>query len=118
MPHDFLYDLKVARKRAGLTQADCGHLLGASNNVISQIELGQRMPTVRELCTLSVIYGDRFDGLYSAIARRVCTDIAVRLASLPDAPRIWLQRHARRRARTLERLTRTLPATTPESVCG
>ncbi len=118
MLKEFLYDLKSARKRAGLTQSDCGHLVGVSNNVISQIELGQRLPTVRELCALSVIYNQRFDSLYTAILRRVCSDVAVKLASLPEAPHTWLIRHGQRRTRTLARLTKTLQADSLKTICG
>ncbi|MEW9920373.1 helix-turn-helix transcriptional regulator [Marimonas sp. MJW-29] len=103
---EFTFDLKVARKRAGLTQVDCGHLLGASDNVISQLERGQRLPTLRELCSLSLIYGRSFECLYADLLRDVRKVLTEQLGSMPEAPKGWPAEQARQR--TLERLARRL----------
>ncbi|WP_197917297.1 helix-turn-helix domain-containing protein [Thiosulfatihalobacter marinus] len=106
MFENFIFDLKVARKKSGLTQADCGHLIGSSKNVISQIELGQRVPTVSELCSLSLIYGRSFDSFYADTLRKVRKDLASKLKSMPSEPKGWPGSFARRR--TLARLTSRL----------
>lgn len=103
---EFIFDLKVARKRSGLTQVDCGHLLGASDNVISQLERGQRPPTLRELCALSLIYGRSFDSLYADLLREVRDDLMEQLGSMPNAPKDWPAGQVRQR--TLERLAQRL----------
>lgn len=103
---EFTFDLKVARKRSGLTQVDCGHLLSASDNIISQIERGQRLPTVRELCALSLIYGRSFECLYADLLRDVRKDLMEQLGSMPHAPKDWPADQVRQR--TLERLARRL----------
>jgi DNA-binding XRE family transcriptional regulator len=56
MYQDFLIDLKTARRRSGLTQADCGHLLGGSKSKISNLETGRKLPSMKEICGLSLIY--------------------------------------------------------------
>ncbi|WP_094035896.1 hypothetical protein [Antarctobacter heliothermus] len=48
-------------------QSDCGHLVSVSHDAISQIKRGQRMPTIRELCALSLIYGRYFQSLYAEV---------------------------------------------------
>jgi transcriptional regulator with XRE-family HTH domain len=106
MFEEFICDLKVARKRAGLTQSDCGHLVGVTHDAISQIERGQRMPTIRELCALSLIHGRSFESLYGEILREVRSDLTANLATMPGEPRDWPA--AARRQRTLERLGRRL----------
>ncbi|WP_323771751.1 helix-turn-helix transcriptional regulator [Antarctobacter sp.] len=106
MFEEFICDLKVARKRAGLTQSDCGHLVGVSHDAISQIERGQRMPTIRELCALSLIYGRSFESLYVEVLREVREDLRDKLASMPTEPKDWPA--AARRQQTVERLARRL----------
>ena len=103
---EFIFDLKVARKRSGLTQVDCGHLLSASDNIVSQIERGQRLPTLRELCSLSLIYGRSFECLYAELFRQVRKDLMEQLGNMPDAPKDWLATKSRQRS--LERLARRL----------
>jgi transcriptional regulator with XRE-family HTH domain len=106
MFEEFICDLRVARKRAGLTQSDCGHLVGVSHDAISQIERGQRMPTIRELCALSLIYGRSFESLYAEVLREVRRDLGETLADMPEEPKDWSV--AARRQKTLERLAHRL----------
>ena len=103
------FDLKVARKRAGLTQFDCGHLLGISHNIISRIELGKRLPTIKELMTLSLIYGQSFEDFYRKLVQRVRNDLTARLANLPDAPADWPLK--RTRLHTIKQLWKCLQET-------
>jgi len=84
MSHDFILDLKCARRKSGLTQADCGHLLGGSTSKISQLELGKRLPTLIDICTLSLIFGRNFESLFSALFEDVRADLSERLGTLPE----------------------------------
>ena len=89
MISEFALDLKTARRKAGLTQEDCAHLLSVSVSLYSQIETGKRVPTVREICTLSLIYGRSFESLFSGIFRDARCDLHERLTTIPDAPQRW-----------------------------
>jgi transcriptional regulator with XRE-family HTH domain len=114
MFEEFIFDLKVARKKSGLTQVDCGHLIGSSKNIISQIELGQRVPTIKELCSLSLIYGRSFESFYTDTLHQVRKDLVRKLKSMPAEPKGWPGSFARRR--TLERLAGRLEEETREIV--
>lgn len=80
--------------------------MGISNNTISLIELGQRPPTVRELCALSVIYGCAFDRFLDDVLRTTRAGIAENLSSLPSAPEEWSRKGTR--AKTLQALAERL----------
>jgi transcriptional regulator with XRE-family HTH domain len=84
MFEEFILDLKVARKKSGLTQGDTGHLIGGSNHKISQLERGERPPTIREICTLSLIYGRNFESLFGDVFAQVRRDLSQNLDSLPE----------------------------------
>ncbi|MCK0103223.1 helix-turn-helix transcriptional regulator [Pseudohalocynthiibacter sp. F2068] len=84
MFEEFILDLKVARKKSGLTQEDCGHLIGGSNHKISQLERGERPPTIQEICALSLIYGRNFESLFGEMFTEVRKDLAENLETLPD----------------------------------
>ncbi|MCK0138923.1 helix-turn-helix transcriptional regulator [Aliiroseovarius sp. F47248L] len=103
---EFIFDLKAARKMSGLTQKDCGHLIGGSEYRISQLERGQRLPTIREICTLSLVFGKNFESLYGAIFDEVRNDLEVRLGHLSEPEKTIPGHH--NRTRTLERLHQRL----------
>ncbi|MDU8914236.1 hypothetical protein, partial [Aestuariicoccus sp. MJ-SS9] len=73
---------------------------------ISQIERGQRMPTIRELCALSLIYGRSFESLYAEILKEVRKDLRENLATMPAEPKEWPA--IERRRKSLDRLARRL----------
>ncbi len=103
---EFIFDLKVARKKSGLSQTDCGHLIGCSNHKISQLEHGDRLPTIREICALSLIHGRNFESLFGELFRQVRKDLEDNLETLPE-------KHGNRpevfaRAKTVERLAQRL----------
>ncbi|WP_172299998.1 helix-turn-helix transcriptional regulator [Pseudoruegeria sp. HB172150] len=102
----FNADLRLIRKRSGLTQADCGHLIGGKLHQISMIERGRRAPTIEEICALSILYGRSFEDLYAEAFEKTRRNIAVHLETLPEAPRDWPRGHIR--SRTLERLAERL----------
>ncbi len=87
MQNDFSLDLKTTRKQAGLTQKDCGHLLGGSESRIKQLEGGTRLPTLPEMCTLSLIYGRSFECLFTPLFADVRKRLGKRLGTMPDAPK-------------------------------
>jgi transcriptional regulator with XRE-family HTH domain len=96
MSNIFALDLRVARKKSGLTQADLAHLLGASRGKVSHLERGATVPTVRDICTLSMVYGKSFESLFAPIFEEIADKLNDRLSNLPDAPKGWLGRFNRK----------------------
>jgi transcriptional regulator with XRE-family HTH domain len=90
MYQEFAMDLKVARRKSGLTQVDCAHLVGIHETLLSQMENGRRMPTVKEICSLSMIYGRSFESLFSGVFQDVRSDLKERLITIPKAPKAWI----------------------------
>ena len=80
---EFAFDLKVARRKSGLSQSDCAHLLDVDRSKISRLERGDSPPTVRDICTLSLVYGKSFESLFCSIFKDVRNGLRERLASLP-----------------------------------
>lgn len=84
--HDaFLLDLRAARRKAGLTQGDVGHLLGKTIGVVSNIEAGARPPNLQEMMAFSLIFGKSFESYFGPVIDDVRADIAARLQTLPPA---------------------------------
>ncbi len=95
MHQAFAHDLRVARKKAGLSQKDCAHLLDVRQQRISALEIGDAIPTVSEICGLSLIFGKSFTSLFTAefaVARQFIDE---RLATLPVDKRNWLSKFNR-----------------------
>lgn len=90
MFEEFIFDLKVARKKSGLTQADCGHLIGVSGTVICQLENGNRLPTIKEISALSLIYGRSFESLFGPMFVEIRKELAENLLSLPESGNDWM----------------------------
>ena len=83
---EFICDLKIARKRSGLTQAECGHLIGVSADVVGQIERGLRLPTMREIIGLSLIYGKTFESFFEEFLGLIREEMIGALKEMPKAP--------------------------------
>jgi len=83
MLKQFALDLKVARRKSGLSQSDCAHLLDVDRTKISRLERGNCPPTVREFCTLSLVHGKSFESLFGKIFQEVRDALQERLASIP-----------------------------------
>ena len=81
MTNHFSIDLRCARRKAGLTQEDCGHLLGGSAGIICQLEKGKRLPTLKEVCSLSLIFGRSFETLFANVMSECRTELSDRLSS-------------------------------------
>ncbi len=87
MSKEFAMDLRLARRKAGFIQRDCAHLLGVNKGQVSALEKGKRLPTISQICTLSLIYGRSFESLFAELlqeARLILTD---RLKTLPELKR-------------------------------
>ncbi len=106
MTKEFILDLKVARHKSGLTQADCSHLLGGSRSKAAQLEAGQRLPTLKEICALSLIYGRSFESLFGDIFVEVRRELAENLSSLPELK--YTQASTFNRSATLDALAQRL----------
>lgn len=102
----FAHDLKVARRKSGLSQRDCGHLLAISQQRISQLETGRDLPTIPEICSLSLIYGRSFESLFGSVFDEVRKQISEQLTTLPNSKKGWIERFNRHS--TLNRLAARL----------
>lgn len=111
MIQEFTLDLRAARRNSGLRQVDCAHLMGVHKSKISNLETGRQRPSVRDICTLSMIYGRSFESLFSGIFDEVRADLAMRLPDV-SAP----GPHYKRRqnwSRTLRSLGERVEALNP-----
>jgi transcriptional regulator with XRE-family HTH domain len=97
MVYQFGLDLKVARRRSALTQADCAHLLGVDQPRISKFEAGTAVPTVVELSILCLIFDRPIGGMSQEIVISVGPSLQERLASMPPCPETWHDRAHRLR---------------------
>lgn len=106
MIDEFTFELRCARRKSGLTQADCSHLINVSENRISKLERGEAMPSLREMLSLSVLFGRTFECLFDPMMTDARRQIMSRIETLPDvAPK---NPNALRRGRTLETLVHRL----------
>ena len=106
MPKTFAFDLKVARRKSGLTQQDCAHLLNTQKSRISLLEQGKALPSVLDICTLSLLYGKSFESLFGSMLEDAHRALQERLATLPVPSNRWLGRFIRQN--TLNRLAARL----------
>jgi len=84
MYNNFAFDLKVARRKSGLSQSDCAHLLDVDRSKISRLERGDSPPTIRDICTLSLVHGKSFESLFGTVFQEVYDSLRERLASIPS----------------------------------
>ncbi len=84
MLKEFAFDLKVARRKSGLSQSDCAHLLDVDRTKIYRLERGDNPPTVREFCTLSLVHGKSFESLFGPMFQEVRDALIEQLASIPN----------------------------------
>ncbi|MHA7773857.1 hypothetical protein [Roseibium sp. M-1] len=75
---------------------------------MSSLETGKVLPTVPEICALSLIFGRTFESLFGAVFEDIRTDLKARLATLPTRNRNWLERFNRKH--TLNSLAERLEA--------
>ena len=53
MSTEFALDLRLARRKTGLTQRDIAHLLANQVTLVSELERGKRLPTDRKSTRLN-----------------------------------------------------------------
>ena len=108
MHEQFPADLKVARRKSCLSQADCAHLLGVDPSVMSKFEAGKAVPSVTQLTLLYVVLGEGARSLWSGLVLSLQDDLTQRLASMPKCPVNWPDQFNRQR--TLDALAERLAA--------
>ncbi|MEM1050633.1 MAG: helix-turn-helix transcriptional regulator [Pseudomonadota bacterium] len=80
----FAQDLKVARRRSGLSQKDLAILLEASEKEISSVESGKRLPTLSQITKLTLIFNRVFPSLYEMLREAARHELFRQLPSLPE----------------------------------
>ena len=95
MQNEFNLDLKVSRRKAGLTQRDEAHLLDIHPSKVSLMESGKALPNIRDVAALTVIYGRSFESLFQPIVREVQLNVKEHLTNMPASPQRWLLRFNR-----------------------
>ena len=95
MQNEFNLDLKVSRRKAGLTQRDEAHLLVIHPSKVSLMESGKALPSIRDIAALTVIYGRSFESLFQSMVREVQINLKERLRTMPASPHRWLLRFNR-----------------------
>lgn len=102
MSTQFALDLRLARKKSGLTQRDCAHLLAIQPSRLSDLEHGKTLPNLPEICTLSLIYGRNFESLFGQIFAGARQVLKERIVTLPKDTREYVG--TRNRSHQIERL--------------
>ena len=75
------------------------------------MEQGKRLPSVPEICTLSLIYGRSFESLFASALEEAHVALKERLATLPAISNRWIGRFNRHN--TLNRLAARLDSYHP-----
>ena len=104
----FALDFRVARRNAGLTQADCAHLLNVDPATVSVMEQGKRLPSLIEIISLCLVFGRSFESLFSELMDTARRDVLERLGTLPATVRVTAA--TKNRDATLARLGQRLLA--------
>lgn len=112
MKHEFALDLKVERKKAGLSQGDVAHLIDVHPSKVSLLEAGRSMPSLRDICALTVLYGKSFESLFYGLIKKTAGSIKRQSLRMPQAPKRWLPSFNRKAS--LSGLAERLEAITPE----
>lgn len=99
---EFALDLRHARRKSGLSQAEIAHLLDINQATYSRFEQGALTPSVEQLCSLALIYGRSFTSYFERITTAQKPRLKQRVDALPpkDRPGVRIFN----RARTLENL--------------
>jgi transcriptional regulator with XRE-family HTH domain len=112
MKHEFALDLKVERRKAGLSQGDVAHLLDVHPSKVSLIEAGRTVPSLKDICALTVLYGKSFESLFYGMLKKTAGELKGRFHRMPDAPKRWLPTFNRKAS--LGGLAERLEAITPD----
>jgi len=90
MQTQFALDLRVARRKAGLTQRDCAHLLAIHTSRLSNLEHGSYLPSLPEICELSLIFGRSFESLFAQTFADARIRLKERILTLPKDTRSYV----------------------------
>lgn len=103
---EFALDLRHARRKSGLSQAEIAHLVDINQATYSRFENGSLTPSVEQLCILALIYGRSFTSYFERITAAQKPGLKQRLETLPpkDRPSVRIFN----RARTLDKLRQRL----------
>jgi len=83
MTTKFALDLRLARRKAGYTQRDVAHLLGAQQSAVSDLERGRNLPDLRGIITLSLIFGRSFESLFAELVKETRGRLIKRVKTMP-----------------------------------
>ncbi len=83
MSTNYVVDLKVARRKLGLSQDDCATLLGTSRSRYSRIESGKARMGLSEICALLLTFGTPFETIFSMSLAEERAELQDRLHKLP-----------------------------------
>jgi transcriptional regulator with XRE-family HTH domain len=78
------HDLCAAREKAGLTQRDLSILLEIGSKDVVALETGTALPSVGQLCRLSIIYNRSFAELYQELMREAREALFRKLPDMPE----------------------------------
>lgn len=106
MSTEFALDLRLARRKAGFTQRDVAHLMGAHQTLVSELERGRQLPTLEQIVSLSLIYGRSFESLFSHLMRAAREALKARIVRMPAGVRSYVGTF--NRDTSIERLARRL----------
>ncbi|WP_371229916.1 helix-turn-helix transcriptional regulator [Roseovarius sp. 2305UL8-3] len=84
MSTQFAQDLRLARRKAGLTQGDLAHLLDSHQSFVSDLENGKQRPSLEQIIELSLIYGRSFESFFATVMTERRTHLKKRCKTLPD----------------------------------
>ena len=84
MRTQFSADLRLARRKAGYTQADVAALLCDRQSVVSELEDGSKDPDLTQIITLSLIYGRSFEAFFVEVMEDCTRRLKRRLKHLSN----------------------------------
>ena len=90
METPFNLNLKVQRRKSGLSQEDVAHLIGVHPSKISLLEGGRALPSLKDIAALSVVFGKSFEEFVFSFIQEARKKIGSRLPSMPKPPKRWL----------------------------
>jgi len=92
MKEDLALDLRVSRRRAGLSGGDLAHLLGCTQERISKLENARARISEDEFLILGLVYADVV-AWPERMLQTILPILKERLADMPDEPTQWAHAH-------------------------
>lgn len=80
----FAHDLRMARRKSGLSQKDVSILLNAGEKELSALEGGKRLPTILQATKLSLIFNRLFPSLHAMVRETARQELFQQIPSLPS----------------------------------